>query len=93
MKQLSVLLFLLAGPAMAQVGPMTPAMTCSQTRGLIASRGAIVLSTSPTTYDRFVAHAGFCQYNESAALAWVPTRDTPQCPVAVCRDVERWRFR
>ena len=93
MKRLLPLMLVVATPTLAQVGPLTPAMTCAQARGLVATHGAIVLSTSRTTYDRFVAHGGFCQFNEWAAPAWVPTRDTPQCPVAVCREAERWRWR
>jgi hypothetical protein len=83
MKRLLALLLMAASPATAQVGPMTQTMTCAQARGLVAVRGAVVLSTSRTTYDRFVAHGGFCQPDEWAAPAWVPTRDTPQCPIAV----------
>ena len=93
MIRLLAVLLVAATPALAQVGPMTPTMTCAQARGLVAAHGAIVLSTGRTTYDRFVAHEGFCQRDEWAAPAWVPTRDTPQCPVAVCREDERWRFR
>jgi len=93
MKHLLTLLLIAATPAAAQVGPMTTSMTCAQTRGLVASRGAIVLSTGPTTYDRFVAHEGFCQRDEWAGPAWVPTRDTPQCPVAICKEADYWPWR
>lgn len=78
---LSAALALAATGALAQPRPSTQAMTCGQTRALVASRGAMVLSTGPTTYDRFVASRAFCQINEMIEPAWAPTRDTAQCPI------------
>jgi hypothetical protein len=89
---LSAVLALVASSVAAQPRPSTQAMTCNQTRGLIASRGAIVLNTSPTTYDRFVASQAFCLVNETIEPVWAPTRDTPQCPIGYrCREAE-WDF-
>jgi len=75
--------------ALAQAGrPSTLAMTCAQAKALVASRGAIVLSTSPTTYDRYVRDASFCTWPEMAQTAWVRTADVEQCPLgAVCRSI------
>ena len=90
---LSAALALAATGAVAQPRPSTQAMTCGQTQALVASRGAVVLNTSPTTYDRFVASRAFCQFNETIQPIWAPTRDTPQCPIGYrCReaDWERW---
>jgi len=56
-------------------------MTCRQAAGLVYSQGAIVLGTGGYTYDRFVRDRGFCEITESVQRAFVPTRDTPQCPV------------
>ncbi len=73
--------------AAAQPRPETARMTCAQAAGLVAAAGAAVLSTGPRTYDRFVAHAGLCLIGEIGVPVWVPTADTPQCPVGVvCRD-------
>ncbi len=88
---LSIALALAATGVLAQPRPSTQAMTCGQTRALVATRGAIVLNTSPTTYDRFVASRAFCEINETTEPVWVPTRDTPQCPIGYrCRDADYW---
>ena len=67
--------------ALAQPRQSTLSMSCQQARALVASRGAIVLGTGPYTYDRYVAHAGFCQIEETAEVAYEPTADQPQCPI------------
>ncbi|HEY7386293.1 MAG TPA: hypothetical protein VH743_21750 [Beijerinckiaceae bacterium] len=73
----------------AQPRPSTVAMSCAQAAGLVASRGAIVLGTGGYTYDRFVAHRGFCLITEMTEPAWVPTRDTRQCFVGYrCKEAE-----
>jgi hypothetical protein len=73
--------------AVAQPRPSTLAMSCGQAASLVASAGGIVLGTGGFTYDRFVAHRGFCLRTESDEPAWVPTFDTPQCFVGYrCRD-------
>ena len=66
--------------ALAQSHPLTLQMSCNQARGLVAAQGAIVLNTSPTTYDRYVA-GGQCVLGEFPEPAWVPTGDTSQCPI------------
>lgn len=85
---LAAALALAASGALAQPRPFTPALTCGQVNGIIASRGAVVLSTSQTTYDRFVASRAFCERNEDIRPVWVPTRDTPQCPIYRCKEIE-----
>jgi hypothetical protein len=66
---------------LAQPRPSTLAMSCQQARALVASRGAIVLSTGRHTYDRFVAHVGFCEIEQTTEPAFEPTADHPQCPI------------
>lgn len=79
---LAALALLLVGPeAVAQSNPSTLQMSCAQVRGLIAARGAIVLNTGPTTYERFVGGYGYCVLGETPQPAWAPTADTAQCPV------------
>ena len=69
----------------AQARSSTLAMTCNQAIALVASRGAVVLSTGRHTYDRFVAGDGFCLPGEYAYRAWAPTRDG-NCPIGyTCR--------
>ncbi len=67
--------------ALAQNNPLTLRMSCYGARELVGSQGSIVLSTSPTTYDRYVAAGGQCSLGEAIEPAWVPTADTPQCPI------------
>ena len=85
-----VLALLIVAPSVqAHPRPMTPSLTCNQARGLVLSRGQIVLGTGTYTYDRYVSDARFCLRNEMTEPAFVPTRDTPQCPVGyVCREFE-----
>ncbi|HEY7384919.1 MAG TPA: hypothetical protein VH743_14725 [Beijerinckiaceae bacterium] len=73
--------------ALAQPRPSTLAMSCGQAASLVAAAGGIVLGTGGFTYDRFVAHRGFCLRSEHDEPAWVPTADTPQCFVGYrCRE-------
>jgi hypothetical protein len=76
---LALALTLMAGGAIAQGRPSSTAMSCSQARALVASRGAIVLGTGGQTYDRFVRDRSFCEITEATQRAFVPSRDTPEC--------------
>jgi hypothetical protein len=67
--------------AIAQAPIQAGALACGPVAALIASRGAAVLATSGTTYDRFVRDAGFCGLYETALPALVATREGPRCPV------------
>jgi hypothetical protein len=66
---------LLAGMSLAQARESTLSMSCRQAASLVASRGAVVLSTGRHTFDRFVATPGFCFAGEWGEPAWAPTRD------------------
>lgn len=86
---LSAALVLLSATASHAERPSTLAMTCRQAQALVASRGAVVLSTGTYTYDRFVAHGGYCALGEYADNGFAPTRDTRQCRVGyVCKSGE-----
>jgi len=54
-------------------------MSCAQAAGLVRARGAVVLHTGPTTYDRYVSGPGQCEGDQNTAPAWVRTADTAQC--------------
>lgn len=73
------LILCLASPCFAQVRPDTTKMSCKAAANLVRSRGAVVLSTGPTTYDRYVASDGFCQSDEITRPAFVPAADNQQC--------------
>lgn len=81
---------LAATAAFAQSRPMTPAMPCSAVRALVSSQGAVVLGTGPHTYDRYVAHQGFCGLDQITEAAHEVSADTPQCFVGY-RCVSRFR--
>ena len=65
--------------------PDTRTMTCEQVQTMIASRGAVVLTTGQHTYDRYVAYGRYCSMGEVALQETVRTRDTNQCVVYACR--------
>jgi hypothetical protein len=73
----------------AQVRPYVPDMTCQQAQTLISTRRHVVLSTSPTTYDRFVSEDIYCEPDAYAAPAFEPTMDNRQCMIGYyCRQKE-----
>ena len=60
----SVAVALVSSVAYAQQRPMTPDLNCAAARQLVSRAGAIVLSTGPYTYDRYVRDRSFCQLGE-----------------------------
>lgn len=80
-----------ASPCFAQQRPNTATMQCKAAAALVASHGAIVLSTGPSTYDRYVQDDGFCQRDEITMPAFVHSADNPQCFIGyycITRDME-----
>ena len=61
--------------------PSTLGMSCAEAQATVAKSGAVVLTTGEFTYDRFVAHPGFCEPSEAANQAVAPTRDSETCPI------------
>jgi len=75
--------------ALAQSAGTTLAMTCQQAAGIVRAQGAVVLRTSPTTYDRYVNGPGFCTRDQVTEPAWVGTADAAQCFIGYrCRQSE-----
>ncbi|MBB6307810.1 hypothetical protein [Xanthobacter tagetidis] len=68
-----------AAPASAQSRPYAPSMSCSEVAALVRAKGAVLLSTSPTTFDRYVSAANYCSVGEVLKNQWIATRDNPQC--------------
>lgn len=86
-----VLTFAFTGASLAQGRPSTLSRSCAANQQSVRANGAIVLGTGGYTYDRFVAHRGFCQFDEYADPAWVPARDTPQCFIGYrCKSGPFW---
>lgn len=67
--------------APASARPFTPAMSCDAAAGVVAANGSAVLSTSQSTYDRYVRDRRFCAYGEYIEPAYVQTRDASSCLV------------
>lgn len=82
-------------PAAAR--PATYRMTCASAQRLVQQQGGVVLDTSPTTFDRYVADVRFCMPQQALRPQWVPAKDNPQCFIGyTCIDPElgwrRWGF-
>ena len=80
-RTLASALLLLAAATSVEARPSTLSMSCHQAQQMVASRGAVVMSTGQHTYDRFVADAGYCEVAEWAHSATAPTKDTRACPM------------
>ena len=79
----------LATAAYAQSRPYSPRMSCQAAASMVASRGAVVMSTGPSTYDRFVRSQPYCTPTEVTRPAWVRTADNPQCFIGyTCEEAE-----
>jgi len=75
---------LVAATSLANARPDTSTMGCQELRQLIQSRRAVVLTTGPNTYDRYVRQFGNeCDWPEVPMSAYVQTRDG-HCPVYRC---------
>ncbi len=86
------ILLVLATAQAASARPASYKMSCAATAGLVQSRGAALLDTSPTTFDRYVRDVTFCMPGEALRPEWVRTRDNPQCFVGyTCYEPERDR--
>ncbi|MFG1423702.1 hypothetical protein [Roseixanthobacter liquoris] len=85
-------LLVLAAVPPASARPASYKMSCAATAGLVQNRGAALLDTSPTTFDRYVRDITFCMPGEALRPEWVRTRDNPQCFVGyTCFEPERGR--
>lgn len=81
-------------PLAAQARPASYRMTCKAVQALVSRQGAVVMDTSPTTFDRYVATLGFCMPGQALKPQWVPARDAPQCFAGyTCIDPERGWYR
>ncbi|MDQ0505511.1 hypothetical protein [Xanthobacter agilis] len=83
-------LAMLASAASAQGMVRSTDLSCAQAARLIAEKGAVVMATSPTLYDRYVRDLSFCDYDMQLKPEWVPTRDNPQCFIGyICYEPSR----
>lgn len=63
----------------AQARPFTPRMACGSAANTVSLNGAIVMDTSPNTYDRFVISGAYCTPHEYTKPAYVPTANDAAC--------------
>jgi hypothetical protein len=71
-------------------------MSCSQVQATIKSEGAAIMryhskaNPSLQLYDRYVRNGSYCNWNEAAVPAWIPSRDDGSCFVRKCREVDHF---
>lgn len=65
--------------AQAQERLLATRTACSRLASAVASQGAAVISTSSTSYDRFVGDSSFCAVGEAPVPAVVRSADNPSC--------------
>ncbi|BCG87305.1 hypothetical protein MesoLj113c_34150 [Mesorhizobium sp. 113-3-9] len=76
----------LAATGLAEARPDSRAMSCTEIQAMIQSRHAVVLTTGPNTYDRYVRQFGNeCDWPEVPMSAYIPARDG-HCPVYRCEE-------
>lgn len=94
MLRLFVILAALCAALPADARPASYKMACTSAAGLVARQGGVVMDTSPTTFDRYVANVRFCMPGQVLKPEWVRARDTPQCFVGyTCIEPERGWYR
>jgi len=71
--------YLLPNFAHAQPRPSTTEMPCASVARLVATRGAVVLSTGRNTYDRYVASGDGCERGQGTEPAFGRTYDAAEC--------------
>ena len=78
---LALSLSLIVGPltVAAQERPSASEMPCDRIAALVSARGAVVISTGETEYDRFVRDGTFCEVSEAPRAATVKSKDNPVC--------------
>ncbi|TPM38100.1 hypothetical protein [Mesorhizobium sp. B2-3-4] len=76
----------LATTGLAAARPDSRSMSCAEIQSMIQSRRAVVLTTGPNTYDRYVRQFGNeCDWPDIPMSAYIPSRDG-DCPVHRCQD-------
>ena len=76
--------------ATAQERVLAPSMPCAGVAALVETRGAVVISTGPFTFDRVVRDQSFCELETTTAPAYVPSADLRLCFAGYrCRPIER----
>jgi hypothetical protein len=87
---------LVAAPVLAQRGGPTHLrissanMTCAQVKTAVRNHGAVIIYSSQHIYDRFVAHRGYCAFDQILRSKAVRSADKVRCYAGyVCRQYDR----
>lgn len=84
-KQIAIIISGLLMSASVFAMPSTLSMKCADVAELVRTRGAVLLSTAPGVFDRYVLSDRFCEPGMVTAVAWIQTVDSAQCFVgATC---------
>ena len=59
--------------------PSSTSMTCAAAYNFVTQRSAVVIGTGGDTFDRAVAHQGFCERGEVTVPLYAPTLDKRTC--------------
>ncbi len=65
--------------ASSQNRPDVRQMTCGVAQDIVRKSGAIVLTTGPHTFDRYVVHRGYCSPGEMTVAAFEQTVNGSAC--------------
>ena len=86
------LVFVSAPAADATARESTKSYTCAGLKQMLRKRGAAVLNTkNSNVYERFVAHRGYCQYEEVTRRVSVPTKNGV-CRISKCEPRDAFLF-
>ena len=84
--------FSTALPASAAKRESTKSYSCSGLKQMLRKRGAAVMNTkNSNVYERFVAHRGYCQYEEVTRRVSVPTKNGV-CRISKCEPRDDFLF-
>jgi len=79
--------------AAAQARPDLRQMSCSQAQNMVYQYGAVVFTTGPHTYKRYVSNRRYCDRWQRTYPLYGPTRDNLKCVVGYeCREPLFQRF-
>jgi hypothetical protein len=70
---------ILATGSWAQNNPRSSSMSCSALATIVADRGAVLLNTGPSRFDRYVSSSNLCFRPDSLSATSVQSSDKPRC--------------
>lgn len=77
---LSLLVLLLStGSSFAGSRPFTPALSCRAVSSMVQRSGAVLLSTGPGLFDRYVTGQSQCASGYALVPSWVKSADNSAC--------------